>query len=353
MTIVDSQKDAVIKLDEIKPNIILFYSTSIASSQDIYFALYKKSKLIHEIKHRAIVLCNLTDIIAAHDKSIREIFFDYVVVSPRFDRIRINLSLRNALKSMTLDNTLLNYRNLTKTGNKLSKQNEKMAAVIGSANTLLEDNKKTFDILSDKVKNDVSQLSNKLKNNKSITSCASDYDAIENDLNSFSHELIEKTINKSKSKVLSIISGYANKLESNQKIINDSLTNLDRLSARTPKKILIIEDNKVYGDMVRTMLEKEKIYDAKVAHTIHQGMVSLICDRPDLVLLDYELGDADADILLEKVNALPEVKNTPIIMLTSHDDSDVYTSTLMLGAREFISKPASKEIILETIQKYI
>ncbi|MCW9015120.1 MAG: response regulator [Gammaproteobacteria bacterium] len=353
ITIAENAEDAVAKLDEVKPNIILFYTTLIADSQAIYFTLYKKSKFIYEIKHRPIVLCNLTDIDTAHDKCIREVFFDYVVVSARFDRIRINLSLRNALKSMTQEDALLNYRDLTKTGKQLGRQNQKMATTIGSANTLLEDNKKTFDILSDKVKNDVNQLSNILKNDKSITSSSTATDAIDNELNTFSHELIEKTINESKNKVLSVISGYTNKLESGQRKINDSLTDLDRLSAKAPKKILIIEDNEVYGDMVRTMLEKEKGYDAKVARTIHQGMVSLIRDKPDLVLLDYELEDADAVILLEKVSALPAVRDIPIIMLTSHDDSDVYTTTLMLGAREFINKPASKEIILEKIQKYI
>ena len=55
----------------------------------------------------------------------------------------------------------------------------------------------------------------------------------------------------------------------------------------------------------------------------------------------------------KKISDLPKTKDIPVIMLTSHATSDVYTTTSMLGATGFIRKPASKEIIIAQIKKIL
>ena len=103
--------------------------------------------------------------------------------------------------------------------------------------------------------------------------------------------------------------------------------------------------------MVCTMLEKTKDYTVKHANSVEQGLVAFVCDRPDIILLDFELGDGDANNFLEKISKLPKTKDIPVIMLTSHATADVYTTTSMLGAKGFIRKPASQQIIINKIKE--
>ena len=61
--------------------------------------------------------------------------------------------------------------------------------------------------------------------------------------------------------------------------------------------------------------------------------------RPDAVLLDVMLPDADGFDLCRNLRALPEALHVPIVMLTSLNDESAIRQAFEAGASEFVAKP--------------
>lgn len=75
--------------------------------------------------------------------------------------------------------------------------------------------------------------------------------------------------------------------------------------------------------------------------------------RPDLLLLDVVLPDGDGFEILAKLRARPEFALLPIVLLTSRADPDDIRSGLRLGADGYVTKPYSKNVLVEVIGRVL
>lgn len=348
-----NEDEAVSLFDERQHAIIVFLYSSIELSQDVYFNIYKKSRLIQQTQHRAILLCDHVDIEIAYDKCMRNIFFDYVVLSPRFDKVRINLSVRNALMSIKQTDHEISNREFSRVGKSVGEYNAEVSEIIDKSSLITMNNDRSFKELSDEIKNNIKNFSVGLMKigNESVRKMTKD--DIVKEVDKFSSDVIEKNIQCSKDKVHAVIRNYTDRLVSSRARHSDVVSSLGKLSLSVAKSVLVVEDDEIYGEIVKTIINKTGAYNVTLVATVHEGMVFTVTRRPDIVFLDYELPDATAGEFLERVRAVPSAKNIPVIILTSHDNKDVYTSTIMLGAQDFLAKPASEEKIMEKIGKWL
>ncbi len=347
----ESIEEAQKIFDEKRPKVILFYYSTVEISEEIYFSIYRNSKYIHNTPHRAVVICDHVDIEKANHKCIRGIFFDYVVMSPRFDWIRVNLSIRNALASIGQSAGADKSRDFVRIGEEIQRHKEEMDEVIEKSSAMISSNENSFKDLSRNLTSNIKQFSNDLVNKNQATNSKMTSADINKEADKFSLDVLEKDLQNSKEKINSVMKGYADRLAATQKKHEKSLSALNDLSKSVSKRVLIVEDNEVYGDMVKTVLNKEGGFEVTLTSTVHQGTAFMLSNMPDVVLLDYELPDATAGEFLEKARAVPSLKHTPVIILTSHNNTDVFTTTMMLGAQDFLVKPANKHLILDKINK--
>lgn len=104
-------------------------------------------------------------------------------------------------------------------------------------------------------------------------------------------------------------------------------------------KIMIVDDEPLSIDVVRTFLEEEKFRNFITVEDSTQAMRILRETRPDLLLLDLIMPEVSGFDILSAVRAHPKFKYLPVIILTASIDTQNKLHALDLGATDFLAKP--------------
>lgn len=97
-------------------------------------------------------------------------------------------------------------------------------------------------------------------------------------------------------------------------------------------KLLLIEDDDVYRELVRQMLGPG--YRICEASTGNQGLELARMHQPDCILLDYRLPDVDGLQLL----ATLAKEYFPVVMLTVEESPEVIVKAMQWGAQDYLVK---------------
>lgn len=117
------------------------------------------------------------------------------------------------------------------------------------------------------------------------------------------------------------------------------------MSDRTPKKILIVEDEPDIAQLVKLYLEKEG-FRTNVAQSGTEALKLLKSERPDLVILDLMLPEIDGIEVCKRIRNAPDTALLPIIMLTAKAEESDTIVGLELGADDYVTKPFSPKALV-------
>ena len=120
-------------------------------------------------------------------------------------------------------------------------------------------------------------------------------------------------------------------------------------SSLRKKKVLVVDDNGPTLRAIKAMLEE--VYDVNIVPSGMKAMTSIGKDRPDLILLDYEMPVCDGRQTLEMIRADEDMRDIPVIFLTSVNDREHIEKVLSLRPQGYLLKPPVKERLLEAIRK--
>ena len=117
-------------------------------------------------------------------------------------------------------------------------------------------------------------------------------------------------------------------------------------------KILLVEDSRVIRAMVGATL---KPYDCTVieASDGKEGLELAERHRPDLIILDYSMPEMDGYEMLMRLRRVGNLRQTPVMMLTSEASRDKVLMVLKLGVKDYLVKPLNEEMIAERIGRLI
>jgi two-component system KDP operon response regulator KdpE len=113
-----------------------------------------------------------------------------------------------------------------------------------------------------------------------------------------------------------------------------------------PIRVLVVDDEPQIRRFLRLSLAAEG-YAVFEAGTVADGLRAVLQDRPDLVILDLGLPDADG---LSLVPQIRERGTTPILVLSVRDDDDDKVRALDAGADDYVVKPFSVPELLARIR---
>ena len=119
------------------------------------------------------------------------------------------------------------------------------------------------------------------------------------------------------------------------------------------KTVLVVDDNQINRHILRQILKD--VYQIIEAEN---GQVALdILSKNDVeisaVLLDLTMPVMDGYTFLRKVQEDSRIRNIPIIVTTSHSESEKEIEALKIGAWDFVTKPYNPEIILFRLRNAI
>ena len=118
--------------------------------------------------------------------------------------------------------------------------------------------------------------------------------------------------------------------------------------------VLIVDDNEIDCLTYQRYLSQDNLmtYEYLQAETVEDGLKLLSNQKPDCILLDYNLPDADG---LEFIREASETYDIlPIVMLTGQGNEEVIIQALTSGAMDYISKSkVSKDNLCRTVNKVI
>lgn len=124
---------------------------------------------------------------------------------------------------------------------------------------------------------------------------------------------------------------------------------LREASENEKKHIIVVDDNPVLLRNVRNMLQEQ--YRISLATSAAQCMKIMGQDKPDLIILDYEMPVVDGRQTLEMIRAEQEYKDVPVIFLTGIADKEHVDAVLGLKPAGYFVKPPMQTKILTAIEK--
>lgn len=122
---------------------------------------------------------------------------------------------------------------------------------------------------------------------------------------------------------------------------------------RKGKKILIIEDEQILGDILLNKLYEEG-YNAYWELNGEDGMKKMREVKPELVLLDILMPKKDGYEVLEEMGRDAELKQIPVVVISNSGQPVEIERILKLGAKDYIVKAQfSPDEVLEKVKKYL
>jgi two-component system alkaline phosphatase synthesis response regulator PhoP len=119
------------------------------------------------------------------------------------------------------------------------------------------------------------------------------------------------------------------------------------------KKIVLVDDDVEFCEAAKLLLES-KGYEVVLAYDGKEGLEKVRAEKPDGVILDVMMPEMNGYDVCVVLKADPELKNTPVVLLTAVDQfvfRTTYTQHmgLMTEADDYIAKPVEPEELVKRV----
>lgn len=123
------------------------------------------------------------------------------------------------------------------------------------------------------------------------------------------------------------------------------------VGARDMKKsILLVDDDPTFLKMMKGWLDEE--YRVTIVTSGTQALMYIADNKPDLILLDYEMPVTSGPQVLEMIRSETKVDRIPVIFLTGKGDRESVVKVLALKPDGYLLKSLNRDQILNSIYEF-
>jgi DNA-binding NarL/FixJ family response regulator len=120
-------------------------------------------------------------------------------------------------------------------------------------------------------------------------------------------------------------------------------------AAAGPIRVVITDDHAAFADGLAALISTEDdITVAGIANGVEEAVALVGRSRPDVVLMDYELGDGTG--IDATVRVLERDPTAKIVMLSSYSDDAVLLAAIEAGCAGFVTKHRAGREVLDAIR---
>ena len=116
-------------------------------------------------------------------------------------------------------------------------------------------------------------------------------------------------------------------------------------------KVLIVDDSNTIRRSAEIFLHDA---DCKVITAVDgfDAMAKIVDNLPDVIFIDIVMPRLDGYQACQLIKKNPRFQKTPVIMLSSKDGLFDKAKGRMAGSDEYLTKPFTKEVLLQVIQRH-
>jgi two-component system, cell cycle response regulator len=114
------------------------------------------------------------------------------------------------------------------------------------------------------------------------------------------------------------------------------------------KKVLTVDDSKTLRMIIGKHLAPFGIQMFE-AENGEQGIAKAREVSPDIILLDYNMPVMDGYHALIELKSDPDLKDIPVVMLTTETVQETVIKLVKLGLKDYIAKPFTREVLLNKL----
>lgn len=115
------------------------------------------------------------------------------------------------------------------------------------------------------------------------------------------------------------------------------------------RRVLVIDDSRVIRQVAEMVLGQHG-WEVLSAESGQEGVALAASDRPDVILLDVIMPEADGVATLVELRERPETSHIPVVFLTAQADNVSERDRLStLGAAGLIAKPFAPLELARTV----
>lgn len=115
-------------------------------------------------------------------------------------------------------------------------------------------------------------------------------------------------------------------------------------------KILVVDDSEFIIARMRQLLNEK--YDLIESDSSISAIKKIAVNRPDLVLLDYEMPICDGKQALEMIRSDKDIADIPVMFLTGRGDKESVKNVKALKPAGYLLKTMSDEFIIKSIDDF-
>lgn len=352
------------KIKSLKPSVILFALTTVQKNIELYTKLISDKFL--DYPHYSILLCKNRESGAAFRCCIKDIFDNYFVYQPLYEKFRLKMIVHSGLliSQATSHYSGLQEEQLENIGQELAslidKSSECKQSLLGSIAICKQSLNEPQDLVVHK-EFDTNLSSKKLMEKINQTHVAPLLAELEENIKSSLDSMIQQLLSKQVGiEVLEAkLADLSRVLPPDQQAVSAALSESSILASKNEpveaeqsKKILVVEDNQIYRDMLVKVLIKEK-FQVDDAEDGLNALKKIRNTHYDLVLMDLFMPNLDGINTTIQIKSVSGGKELPIIALTGNKNKELIKTWAEQGLKGYILKPSTRNEILEAVNKVI
>ena len=131
------------------------------------------------------------------------------------------------------------------------------------------------------------------------------------------------------------------------------------MTSQQPVTIIMVEDDEGHARLIERNIRRAGISNmvrhfldgTSALEYIFNGHDGPTLNGPALILLDLNLPDMSGIDILAKIKSAPQLKRTPVVVLTTTDDKAEIQRCYDLGCNVYVTKPVDYESFADAIRQ--